>query len=59
MIIRSAGKDFFPRLRVCRLKIMTIRHLFDFFRGESREKFPGQHTEKGVAQTIDPFEVLE
>jgi len=38
---------------------MTVRHLFDFFRGKSREKFPGQNTEKGVAQSIDPFEMLE
>ena len=38
---------------------MAVRQLLDFLRRQVRKEFPRQDAEEGVAQAVDPFEMLE
>ena len=59
MIIRAADKDFAPRLRVCRRKIVTICEFVDLLRRQLLKKSLGQIAQKRVAQSVDALEMFE
>src|SRR5438270_5389765 len=59
VIVRAAGENFPPRLRMRRWQIVAVRHLLDFFRRQTGKKFARQHAQECVAQAIDSLEMFE
>src|SRR5204863_9871538 len=59
VVVRPAGKNFPPRFRMRRRKIVAIGQLLDFFGREPGKKLAPEHAEEGIAQTVDALEMLE
>jgi len=59
VIIRAADKDFAPRLRMCRRKIVTIREFVDFLPRQLFKESPGKIAQKRVAQSVDTLKMFK
>ena len=59
MIVRAADEDFFPRLRVRRRKVVTVREFVDLLWRQLFKKSLGQVAQKRVAQAVDALEMFE
>ena len=59
VIVGTADKNFFPRLRMGGREIMAIGEFINFFWGQFAQQFCREIAEQGIAQSVDAFEMFK